>query len=129
MEIYVQKTSIAVILYFERAITINWPLIFSLMCSAQNTSELAPHHLVDDAHVALHYLDDLGADVLVNIVGHGDAVLAVAAQLDGGVDGLEERVLVDAGNDEVALVDGLGTLRACADADGGEGVAYACEER
>lgn len=56
-------------------------------------------------------------------------MLAVTAELDGGVNGLEQGLLVDTGNDEVALVDGFGTLGRCTDADGGEGMADAGEER
>ena len=91
--------------------------------------ELTPHHLVDNAHVTLYNLHDLGADILVHIVGDGNAVLAVTAELDGGVNGLEQGLLVNTCNDEVALVDGLGSLGRSTDADGGEGVADAGEER
>lgn len=56
-------------------------------------------------------------------------MLAVTTELDGGVNGLEQGLLVDTSNDEVALVDGLGTLGRGADADSGEGVADAGEER
>ena len=89
---------------------------------------LPPHHLVDDACIALDNLDDLGGDVLVYVVGHGDAVEAVLAKADGGVDCLEQAAAVDAGDDKAALVDGFGALRAGADAHGGEGVADAGEE-
>ena len=44
------------------------------------------------------------------------------------IDCLKEGLLVDAGNDEVALVDGFGTFRGGADADSGEGMAYTGEE-
>ena len=54
---------------------------------------------------------------------------AVSAECDGGVDGLEQGPGVDAGDDEVALVDGLGPLGARPDADGREGVADTREER
>ena len=89
---------------------------------------LPPHHLVDDARIALDNLDDLGGDVLVYVVGHGDTVEAVLAKADGGVDCLKQAAPIDAGDDEAALVDGLGALRAGADAHGGEGVADAGEE-
>lgn len=77
----------------------------------------------------MHDLHDLGADSLVHIVGNGDTMLAVTTELYGGVNGLEQRLLVDTSNDEIALVDGLGTLGRGADADSGEGVANAGEER
>lgn len=92
-------------------------------------SEFAPNHFIDYTHIALHDLHDLGADILIHIVGDGDAMLAVTAKFDGGVNGLEQGLLVDTSNDEVALVDGLGTLGRSTDADGGEGVADASEER
>lgn len=91
--------------------------------------ELTPHHLVDNAHVALYDLHHLGADILVHIVGDGDAMLTVTAELDGGVNGLEQGLLVDTSNDEVAFVNGFGTLCRGTDADGGEGVADAGKER
>ena len=72
--------------------------------------------------------DDLGTDVLIDIVGHGQAVVAVAAEFDGGIDGLQQGGLVDAGDDEAGFVDGFGALGAGADAHGGEGVADAGEE-
>lgn len=56
-------------------------------------------------------------------------MLTVTAELDGGVNGLEQGLLVDTSNDEVTLVDGFGTLCRGADADGGEGVADAGKER
>lgn len=56
-------------------------------------------------------------------------MLTVTAELDGGVNGLEQGLLVNTCNDEVALVDGLGSLGRSTDADGGEGVADAGEER
>ena len=56
-------------------------------------------------------------------------MLTVTAELDCSVNGLEQGLLVDTCNDEVALVDGFGTLGRGADADGGEGVADAGEER
>lgn len=56
-------------------------------------------------------------------------MLAVTAELDGGVNGLEQGLLVDTSNDEVAFVDGLGTLGRGTDADGGEGMADAGEVR
>lgn len=52
--------------------------------------ELSPHHLVDDTDIALYDLHYLGTDVLVHIVGNGDAVLTVTAELDGGINGLEQ---------------------------------------
>ena len=56
-------------------------------------------------------------------------MLTITTELDGGVNGLEQGLLVDTSNDEVALVDGLGTLGRGADADGGEGMADTGEER
>lgn len=56
-------------------------------------------------------------------------MLTVTAELDGGVNGLEQGLLVDTSNNKVALVDGLGSLSRGTDADGGEGMADAGEER
>lgn len=54
--------------------------------------------------------------------------MAVAAEADGGVNGLKQAAGVDARDDEAALVDGFRTLRRRADAHGGEGMAYTGEE-
>lgn len=56
-------------------------------------------------------------------------MLTVTAKLYSGVNGLEQGLLVDTSNDEVTLVDGFGSLSRGTDADGGEGVADAGEER
>ena len=89
---------------------------------------LPPHHLVDYPHIALDDLDNLGADIFINIIRNRDAVVAVAAEFDCGVNCLEEGFGVDAGDDEVALINRLGTFCAGADADGWEGMAYTGEE-
>lgn len=72
--------------------------------------------------------DDDGADVFAGVDVDGGAVVVVAVHGDGGVDGLEERVFVDAGEDESGVVEAFGALGGGADADGGEGVAYGGEE-
>lgn len=56
-------------------------------------------------------------------------MLTVTAELDGGVNGLQQGLLVDTSNDEVTLVDSFGTLGRGADANGGEGMADTGEER
>ena len=55
-------------------------------------------------------------------------MLAILAKLDSGIYCLKEALLVNAGNDEVALVDGFRTLSGGTDADGREWMTYACEE-
>lgn len=91
--------------------------------------ELPPDHLVDYANVGLDDADDLGGDVFVHVVGYGNAGEAVTDEGDGDVNALQEAYRVDAGEDEAALVEGFGTLGGCADADGGERVSDAGEER
>ena len=73
-------------------------------------------------------LHDLRADVFFDVVGHGDAVVAVGVHRDGGVNGLQEGLFVDAGDEEAGLVKRFGAFGAGADADCREGVADACEE-
>lgn len=66
---------------------------------------LPPHHLVHDAGVALDDLDHLSGHGLVGVVGHrslGQRPLCV--ELDGGVDGLQQAPLGDAGEREAGLV-------------------------
>lgn len=102
-------------------------LQLSLTCAHANliiihALELPPHHLIDNANVALDDLDYFVADV-VGVVGYGDAVVAVAGHTDGEVYALQETLLVNAAEDEAGLVKGFGTLCAGADAHGGDGFA------
>ncbi len=90
--------------------------------------ELSPDHLVDDAGVALDDFHDLGRDVFFDVVGHGDAVIAVSVHCDGGVDGLQERFFVNSRNKEAGLVKRFGAFRAGADANSRERVTDAREE-
>lgn len=88
----------------------------------------APDHFVDHAGVALDELDNLGGYTFINIVGYRKAKVAVAVHLNCYIHGLQQRVLVDTGKDEVALVKCLGSFGGCADAYGGNGFADAQEE-
>ena len=90
--------------------------------------ELSPHHLVDDAGVALDDLHDLGRDVFFDVVRHGDTVVAVGVHRDSGVDSLQEGLFVNAGDKEAGFVKRFGAFRAGADADCRERVTDACEE-
>ena len=76
----------------------------------------------------MDYLHDLRADVFFDVVRHGDAVVAVLVHRDGGIDGLQERLFVDAGDKEACLVERFGAFRAGADADCRERMADTCEE-
>lgn len=64
--------------------------------SSPNTSfscyrllELPPHHLVDNARVALDDLDNLRGNVFVGVVGDGGAVVAGGGHGDSVIDGLQ----------------------------------------
>ena len=90
---------------------------------------LPPHHLVNDAGVALDDLDHLGGDGLVGVVGNGRlGQRPLRVELDGGVDGLQQAALADAGEREARLVQRLGALGGGADAHRGERAADAREE-
>ena len=91
--------------------------------------EFAPDHFVDDADVGLDDFYYFGTYVFVYVVGDGDSVLTVTAEFYSGVNCLEERLLVDAGDDEVGFVDCLRTLSAGAYADCRERMANTGEER
>ena len=88
----------------------------------------SPHHLVDDAGVALDNLHNLGRDVFFDVVGHGDAVVAVGIHRHCGIDCLQEGLFVDACDKETCLVERFGAFRAGADANCRERVADACEK-
>ena len=87
-----------------------------------------PDHLIDDSHVALDDLHHLGADVLLHVIRHRDTVVAVLVHRHGRVHGLQQRLLVDAGDEEASLVEGLGALGGGADADGRERMPHRGEE-
>ena len=106
-------------------VTIGFFLVLRLFALAV----LAPDHLIYDADVALDDLHHLGADVLLNVIRNGNAVLSVSIQFNGGIHGLKERLLINAGNNEVGLVDCLRALGAGTNADCRERMTHACEER
>lgn len=78
--------------------------------SSLSTLSLPPNHLIHYPDVALDDFDDFGRDILVDIVGYGKAVISVTTKLNGGVNGLEQGLFVNAGDDEVAFVYGFGTF-------------------
>ena len=100
----------------------------SISSSADRSLPLSPHHLVDDAGVALDNLHDFRRDVFFDVVGHGNAVIAVLVHRDGGVDSLEQRLFVDAGDKETCLVERFGAFGTGTDAHGRERVAHTREE-
>ena len=105
-------------------------ILFRTTCTTADLVFLkfAPDHFVDDADVGLDDFYYFGAYVFVYVVGDGDSVLAVAAEFYSSVNCLEERLFVDAGDDEVAFVDGLRALGGGTNADGREWVADTGEE-
>ena len=92
-------------------------------------NDLPPHHLVNDAGVALDDLDHLGGHGLVGVVGDGSlGQRSLRVELDGGADGLQQAALADAGQREASLVKRLGALGGGADADRRERMPDAREE-
>ena len=94
-----------------------------------STLKLPPDHLVDHADVTLDDADDFGGDVLVNVVGHGDAGETVADEGYGHVDALQEPLGVDAAEHEATFVESLGAVGGGADADSWERMADGGKER
>ena len=89
---------------------------------------LPPNHLIHYPHIALDDLNNLGGDVLINIIRHRNAVVAVAAEFNCGVNCLEEGFGVDASDDEVGFVNCLRALGTGSDADCRERVTNTGEE-
>ena len=87
-----------------------------------------PNHLVDNPCVPLDDFHYLCGDVLFYVIGYGDAIVAILVHRDGGINSLQETVLINAGDEETSFVESLGTLRAGADADGREGMTDRGEE-
>ena len=91
--------------------------------------DFSPNHFIHHAGVGLDDLDDLIGDVLVRIIGNGDAEVAVLVHLHGGIDRLEQTLFVDAGEDEASFVERLGAFGARSDTNSGERFTDAREER
>ena len=87
-----------------------------------------PNHLVHNTHIALDDADDLGGDVLIDIVGHGDAGLGIIDEFHGHIDTLQQALGVDAAEHEATFVQRFGAFRAGADAHCRERMALAGEE-
>ena len=87
-----------------------------------------PNHLVDDTDVALDDADHFGGDVLVDVVGYGNAWQTVLDKAYCNIHALQESFCVDTAEDEAAFVEGFGTLCAGADTNCGEGMANRSEE-
>ena len=69
-----------------------------------NVLVFSPDHFVYYTYIRLNDAHDLGGDVLVNIVGHGDAGLGIADELYGHINALQEAFGVDAAEHEAAFV-------------------------
>ena len=51
---------------------------------------LSPYHLINNAGIALNYLYDLIAYILIGIIRHGSSEVAVFIHLDGNIDCLKQ---------------------------------------
>ena len=90
--------------------------------------KFSPDHFVHNTHIGLYDTHYLGGNVLVHIVGHGDAGEAVLDEANGYVYALQQALSIYAAEHEAAFVQSLGALGAGADAHGREGLANAGEE-
>lgn len=87
-----------------------------------------PDYFIDNACIGLDELDDLGGNVRVDVVGYWEAEVSAAVHLYCYVNGLKKRCFVYAGEDEIAFVEGFGSLSGGAYADGGNWLANAEKE-
>lgn len=84
----------------------------------------APNHFVDDGNIGLDDFDYYVADVFTDVDIDRCTVIMVAVHRYCSLYSLEERFLIDAGEDEAGVVERFGTLRGGADADGRERMTY-----
>lgn len=63
---------------------------------AAGGSELPPNHLVNHSHIALNYLHDFCADILVCVGRDREAVVAILHKFYGSLNRLEQTIGVDA---------------------------------
>lgn len=87
-----------------------------------------PHHFVDDGDIGLDDFDDDVGDVFAGVNVDRSAVVVVVVHGDGGVDSLQKRLFINAGEDEAGVIERLGSLRGGTDADGRERMADRGEE-
>lgn len=87
-------------------------------------SLLPPHEAIHDAGIALNNPHDLCGHVLGGIIRHGGAEFAVFLHLHRQVDGLQQLLRMDAGEDKAALVQCLRPLGGGADAHCRERLAH-----
>lgn len=85
--------------------------------------------MVNYACITLNNHHYFGADVLVHVVWDGDAGETVTDEGYGDIHALEQTNGIDAAEHEATLVEGFGTFGGGTDADCGEGMTYAGEER
>ena len=67
-----------------------------------------PNHFVYDADVALDDADYFCRNVLIHIIGNGDAWAVVLYQFNCNVNTLQEAFRIDAAQNEATLVEGFG---------------------
>lgn len=89
----------------------------------------SPDHFVYDSSVGLNDPNDFCRDVFIGVIRNGDPVITCVVHSDRRFHSLQERFFIDACQDEVALIQRLGTFRRGADADGRERVSHRQEER
>ena len=89
---------------------------------------LTPDHLIHNTRIALYDLHHLGGDILIHIVGHWDAMVAILVHVHCTFYGLQQTLLVDASDEETTFVQGLGTLGARADTHRREGMSHTRKE-
>ena len=68
---------------------------------------LSPYHLINNAGIALNYLYDLIAYILIGIIRHGSSEVAVFIHLDGNIDCLKQPGLVDPRKDKAGFIERL----------------------
>lgn len=88
-----------------------------------------PDHLIHHPDIALDDADNLRGDVLIHVVRHWNPMVASGVHGDGGVNGLQEALLVDAGEDETGFIQGLRPFGRSPDADSRERMPDAGKER
>ena len=91
--------------------------------------KLPPHHLIHNPRIRLNNLHDLRRNILIDIIRHGDAMVAGGIHCHGRVDSLEQGTRVDAGDEEAAFVQGFGALGRGANAYRRERMSHRSKER
>ena len=92
-------------------------------------SKFSPDHLIHNTGIGLNDFYHLCGYVFLDIVGNGDAVIAVITHIDRRCNCLQKAVFINSREDKASLIKCFGAFGACPYANRRERMSDAREER